>query len=142
MPQAPTDTDTPNSATKMAIGSGNQFSNHTQPTEDLGADYELAADHNSDVTSATSSGANDNGSYYVELHRNTPSRSDNSLEPKTIIEEIVQMHDDVNTVFKYFYTPRALFTHPHKINPIELTGKDITSNQTPQDNGIMLPILT
>ena len=107
-----------------------------------GADQELAADHDSDVTSVASSGANNSDSDYVELYKNSPASSDNSPELETIIEKIVQMHNDVNTAIRYFSTPRAIFTYPHKLDLLEIIGKNTILNETPRDNGIMPPLLT
>ena len=63
--QALTKTTTPESATPTAIGSGNQFSNCTQPMEGQGENQELYVDHNSDVTSTASSGVNSDDSDYL-----------------------------------------------------------------------------
>ena len=60
-------------------------------------DQEIAADNNSVITSADSSGANDNYSEYVELCENYPARLDKSTDPGTITEETVEMQNDINT---------------------------------------------
>ena len=87
-------------------------------------------------------GVNDDNSDYVQLRENLLARLDNSPELTTIIEDILQMHNDVNTAFKDFSTPRALFTHSHELNPTELVGEDTNPTKTPQDNGVTLPLLT
>ena len=74
---------------------------------------ELAANHNSHITLAASSSVNDDDSYYVESRNNLPTRSYNSPELETFIEEIMQMHDEFNTALEVFPTPRALFAHLH-----------------------------
>ena len=74
------------SATSTAIRIGNQVSNRILPIEDQGADQKLSDDHDSDVTLAASSGANDGNSDYVESCKNSPANSYNSPELETIIE--------------------------------------------------------
>ena len=63
------------------------------------------ANQTNDVTLMTSSGANNNKSDYVESCEDLTARSDNSTELSTIIEEIVQMHEDINTALREFSTP-------------------------------------
>ena len=89
-------------------------------------DQELSANHDSDFTSAASSGTIDDDSYYVEARKNSPARLDNSPDIETFIEEILQMHDDVNTVLKEFSTPRGLFDHPHKLEITKIAGAETT----------------
>ena len=84
--QTPTNTATPKSDTPTSIGIGNQVSNRTRPMEGQIIDQELAADCDSDVTSATSYGANDNNSDYVELCEHLSARSGINPELMTIIE--------------------------------------------------------
>ena len=91
---------------------------------------------------ATSSSANDDDSDYVEFHKNLPASSENSPELTTIIEEIVQMHDDINTVLEEFSTNREIFTQTHKLNSMYISSAETTTTETPQDNGITSPLLT
>ena len=139
--QDPTNTAPPESATPMYIGSGNRVSNITKQMEGKGLDQELSNDHNSELMSAVSYSTNDDNSDDLELRKNTPARSNNSLELETIIEENVHMHDDVDTVLEEFFTSRALFTQSRDIEPTELVGTETTTTETPQDNGVMPPLL-
>ena len=116
--QAPTETAAPKSATPTAIGSSNRVSNRTRPLEGQGTDQELAANHNSDVTSADSYGANDDDSEYMESRKNLPASLEKIPDLETRIEEIVEMHNDVNTVLEDFSSPREIFIQPHELEPI------------------------
>ena len=78
----------------------------------------------------------------MESCEKLPPRLYNCPEIETLIEEIVEMHDDKNTALEYFSIPRALFTHPHDLDPVKLTGADTTLTKTPQDNGVTPPLLT
>ena len=131
MAQYPTNIITPKSAAPTVIGSGNRVSNCTRTTEGQDVDQEIAADNNSVITSADSSGANDNYSEYVELCENYPARLDKSTDPETIIEEIVEIQNDINTSLEEFPTTTALFTYPHDINPTELAGAETTLDENP-----------
>ena len=105
-------------------------------------DQEFNADHDSEVTSADGSGTNDNNSKYVESRKKLPVISDNRPELKTIIEEIIEIQNDANTELEEFSTPRALFTHPHDLNPMQLTGAETTPTKIPRDNVVTPPLLT
>ena len=120
----------------------NLVSNCTWPTEGQSVDQELDSNNNSDVALVENSGANDNNSEYVESWKTSPTISDNSTKLKTLIEKIVEMHNDTNTAIKEFYTPRALFTHPHELDPIDRASVDTIPTKTLQDNGVTLPLLT
>ena len=77
---APTETAAPESATPMAIDRDNRVSNRTWPTECQGSAQKLAASNDSDITLATSSGANNKDSDYVGSRENPPAVPENSLE--------------------------------------------------------------
>ena len=87
--QAPINTTAPESTTPTAVGSGNQVSNLTLPTQVQGKYRELAANNNGDFTPASDSGANDDNSDYVESRKNSPVSSDNIPELETYIKEIL-----------------------------------------------------
>ena len=73
-------------------------------------DQEITINPDSDIILAASSGVDYKNSDYVELQRNSPTSLSNSLELETIIEDILQVHDDVKTVIEGFYNPIALFS--------------------------------
>ena len=73
--------------------------------EGQGTDQELIANQGSDVTLVASSGTNNYDSDYAESHKNSPASSDNSPELATSTEEILQMHNSVNTAQEELYTP-------------------------------------
>ena len=54
----------------------------------------------------------------------------------------MQMHDDFNAALEDFTPPRALFSQSHDTNPRNLTGAETTPTETPQENGVTLPLLT
>ena len=52
------------------------------------------------------------------------------------------MQYEINTTLEDFSTPGALFTQTHELNPTDIAGAETTLTETPQENGIKLPLPT
>ena len=78
--QAPINTAPPQSTIPTANGGGKSSSKRTRPTDGLGAESEISADHDSDVTLAASSIMSGFDMDYSGLRKNSPERLDNCPE--------------------------------------------------------------
>ena len=90
--QAPTKNSNPKTATPMAIEGIKSNPNGTCPMDGPGMESDLAANRESAVALADSSGTSDTNSYYTNSSDNSPASLKNHMELATQIHELDQMH--------------------------------------------------
>ena len=71
-----------------------------------------------------------------------PQTQDITLDISTIIKEVENLHTVVTTDLTELYTPRAIFTLVHDIDPMDLAGGKATPTKTLPDDVETPPLLT
>ena len=44
--------------------------------------------------------------------------------------ELKKIHEEVRTELEEIYSPRVLFTHPHELDPIDISNEEVNLTKT------------
>ena len=110
--------------------------------DDIGTEFELDANCDSDVTSADSVGVRNINLDYSRSLKKFPASSYNILEPVENLDEFDKMHEEVGEELKGFSSPRELFDQPDESDPREIVNLEDNPSEQLLENGNTPPLLT
>ena len=140
--QALTETANPDTATPEAFEISKRNLNHVRPIDGQILSTSLPAEPDSDVISAASFEGSDGDSEYVELAKNSPTRSATTPDLKRHMSKLEMMQEFSEGEITEIFQPTVIFSHTDEIEIQELADVETNLPQNFQDNGAMSSVGT